>query len=94
MDPTGTFHGDSDLQLERINVYFNEATGGRYGEWDRGVRALHAACCSADVPSFCGERRGAGGSVSSSKLQRAVICTGFRCACPCSPAPPQSPARC
>ena len=30
MDPTGTYHGDSDLQLERINVYFNEATGGRY----------------------------------------------------------------
>lgn len=27
----GTYHGDSDLQLERINVYFNEATGGRYG---------------------------------------------------------------
>jgi hypothetical protein len=26
----GTFHGDSDLQLERINVYYNEATGGRY----------------------------------------------------------------
>lgn len=26
----GTYHGDSDLQLERINVYFNEATGGRY----------------------------------------------------------------
>ena len=25
-----TCHGDSDLQLERINVYFNEATGGRY----------------------------------------------------------------
>ena len=22
--------GDSDLQLERINVYYNEATGGRY----------------------------------------------------------------
>ena len=28
IDPTGTYHGDSDLQLERINVYFNEATGG------------------------------------------------------------------
>ncbi|CAJ1370115.1 unnamed protein product [Effrenium voratum] len=33
--PGGTYHGDSDLQLERIlatqiNVYFNEATGGRY----------------------------------------------------------------
>ena len=31
IDPTGTYHGDSDLQLERINVYFNEATGGEPG---------------------------------------------------------------
>merc|ERR1712178_677952 len=30
IDPTGTYQGDSDLQLERINVYCNEATGGRY----------------------------------------------------------------
>jgi tubulin beta len=30
VDPTGTYKGDSDLQLEKINVYFNEATGGRY----------------------------------------------------------------
>ncbi|KAK9880631.1 hypothetical protein WA026_011872 [Henosepilachna vigintioctopunctata] len=30
IDPNGNFHGDSDLQLERINVYFNEATGGNY----------------------------------------------------------------
>ena len=29
--PTGTYHGDSGLQLERINVYYNDATGGRYG---------------------------------------------------------------
>jgi tubulin beta len=31
--PTATllqYAGDSDLQLERINVYFNEASGGRY----------------------------------------------------------------
>ena len=28
VDPTGTYKGDSDLQLEKINVYFNEATGG------------------------------------------------------------------
>jgi hypothetical protein len=27
IDPTGSYQGDSDLQLERINVYFNEATG-------------------------------------------------------------------
>jgi Tubulin/FtsZ family, GTPase domain len=30
IDPTGTYHGESDLQLERINVYFNEATGGAH----------------------------------------------------------------
>ena len=30
IDPTGTYHGDSDLLLERINVYYNEVTGGRY----------------------------------------------------------------
>ena len=30
IDPTGTYQGDSDLQLERINIYYNEATGGRY----------------------------------------------------------------
>jgi tubulin beta len=27
---SGTYCGESDLQLERINVYYNEATGGRY----------------------------------------------------------------
>ena len=27
IDPTGSYHGDSDLQLQRINVYFNEASG-------------------------------------------------------------------
>ncbi|XP_063239928.1 tubulin beta chain-like [Bacillus rossius redtenbacheri] len=30
IDQNGTYHGDSDLQLERINVYYNEATGGKY----------------------------------------------------------------
>jgi len=32
IDPTGKFTGDvaSDIQLERINVYYNEASGGRY----------------------------------------------------------------
>uniref|UniRef100_A0A2K5R618 Tubulin/FtsZ GTPase domain-containing protein n=1 Tax=Cebus imitator TaxID=2715852 RepID=A0A2K5R618_CEBIM len=29
-DPTGTYHGDSNLQLDRISVYYNEATGGKY----------------------------------------------------------------
>jgi hypothetical protein len=30
LTPSSHQPGDSDLQLERINVYFNEATGGRY----------------------------------------------------------------
>jgi tubulin beta len=30
IDPQGLYKGESDLQLERINVYYNEATGGRY----------------------------------------------------------------
>ncbi|CAI8046867.1 Tubulin beta-1 chain [Geodia barretti] len=30
IDPTGKYAGDSDLQLERIDVYYNEASGGKY----------------------------------------------------------------
>jgi len=30
MNPTGVYVGDSDLQLERINVYYNEASKGKY----------------------------------------------------------------
>jgi hypothetical protein len=36
IDPTGTYAGDADLQLERVNVYFNEASGGACGA--RAVR--------------------------------------------------------
>ena len=31
IDPTGSFKGEAQgLQLERINVYYNEASGGKY----------------------------------------------------------------
>ena len=30
IQPDGTYKGESDLQLERINVYYNEANGGKY----------------------------------------------------------------
>ncbi|KAJ8248961.1 hypothetical protein GJAV_G00229660 [Gymnothorax javanicus] len=30
IDPTGNYIGDSDLQLERISVYYNEASSTRY----------------------------------------------------------------
>ena len=45
IDPTGTYHGDSDLQLERINVYFNEATGGAL------LAVLHARTVSPPLPN-------------------------------------------
>ncbi|XP_033760821.1 tubulin beta-1 chain-like [Pecten maximus] len=30
VDPTGVYRGASDLQLDRVNVFFNEAASGRY----------------------------------------------------------------
>lgn len=30
VDASGEYYGELDLQLERINVYFNESSGGRY----------------------------------------------------------------
>ena len=30
IDPTGSFHGTSDEQLQQINVYYNEASDGHY----------------------------------------------------------------
>ena len=63
VDPTGTYHGDSDLQLERINVYFNEATGGEclagtaYGAMCRGcwipMLAVHHTAQPCCCPSSC-----------------------------------------
>ncbi|CAJ0572697.1 unnamed protein product, partial [Mesorhabditis spiculigera] len=38
IDPNGSYVGDSDLQLERINVYYNEASGqsGAGNNWAKG----------------------------------------------------------
>ena len=30
IDPTGIYHGNSDFQLDHINVYENETAGGKY----------------------------------------------------------------
>lgn len=61
IDPTGAYHGDSDLQLDRINVYYNEASGKRrafafpflppkllVSEFSRAV--LYAFGCAAAMP--------------------------------------------
>lgn len=45
VDPTGTYHGDSDLQLERINVYYNEATG-KFRTWINGKGFKSQRPCS------------------------------------------------
>ena len=69
VDPTGTYAGDSDLQLERINVYFNEATGGAPARpvvvgwvlpmrWDRGWGARQADGGAAPPPLSPGARHG------------------------------------
>ena len=40
IDPTGSYTGESDLQLERINVYYNEASGGKYVPRVRLLRSI------------------------------------------------------
>jgi len=42
IDPTGSYHGDNDLQLERVNVYFNEATGTCIRRFQRPLGARDA----------------------------------------------------
>jgi hypothetical protein len=46
IDPTSTHHGDSDLQLERVSVYVNEATRDPHGPCASHPRSS-AACASA-----------------------------------------------
>uniref|UniRef100_A0A7N9AX83 Tubulin, beta 2b n=1 Tax=Mastacembelus armatus TaxID=205130 RepID=A0A7N9AX83_9TELE len=47
IDPTGTYHGDSDLQLDRINVYYNEASG----KSDAALLFLGLTCIGLFGPS-------------------------------------------
>jgi hypothetical protein len=71
IDPTGTYAGEADLQLERVNVYFNEASGGarlrrlraRGGpaESTASIRPRPARCGARGRASRCSRpRRGRG----------------------------------
>lgn len=62
IDPTGTYHGDSDLQLDRISVYYNEATGQSRVKRPPRARTAIATCDHAFV-------------VVLSVLRRRQICT-------------------
>ena len=48
----GAYEGDSDLQLERVNVYFNEATGGGWWEGGGGGAGPRGAASGAARPSW------------------------------------------
>ena len=47
IDATGSYAGNDDLQLERVNVYFNEASGGAWHALER-ARARAARRRTAD----------------------------------------------
>merc|ERR1712216_797498 len=74
VDPTGTYHGDSDLQLERINVYYNEATGGRY------VPRAILMDLEPGTMGRCAQARSVSSSVrtTSSSARRGLATTGRR----------------
>ncbi|KAI3736481.1 hypothetical protein L6452_16023 [Arctium lappa] len=69
IDVTGKYTGDAELQLERINVYYNEASGGRpdnfvFGQsgvgnnWAKGHYTEGAELIdSVQVMIFLGERK-------------------------------------
>lgn len=59
IDPTGSYHGDSELQLERINVYYNEAAGkcllprmssNKWGGHDSSLRLEKSPNTSCHLP--------------------------------------------
>lgn len=39
IDQSGIYHGDSDLQLERISVYYNEASGKKQNEREQKLHS-------------------------------------------------------
>lgn len=47
IDPTGHYHGDNDLQLERIDVYYTEVNGNKYVPRAVLVDPAWAPCSSA-----------------------------------------------
>jgi hypothetical protein len=62
IDPTGTYHGDSDLQLERINVYYNEATGkSASAAHKKQISTVHMCCVKLiSFMTYCTGRLGEG----------------------------------
>jgi hypothetical protein len=56
IDQSGIYHGDSDLQLERISVYYNEASG-KYRRKLRHPDISHSLSSGAEGLSVIGSSR-------------------------------------
>jgi len=76
LDFDGQFHGDSDLQLDKINVYFNEAAGSSYVP--RAVLAdLDASTMDAVASGPLGQLFDPGNMVSSNSSAMKNFQVGF-----------------
>ena len=55
IDPTGSYNGDSDLQLQRIDVYYNEGSGWFtfHHTWSTSPSSDHNSMLSTLLKSFC-----------------------------------------
>nr|CAD7396368.1 unnamed protein product [Timema poppensis] len=94
IDPTGTYHGDSDLQLERINVYYNEASGGKYvprailREWAMGYSAIQTAGTIAPLAYNICRVKKLPSTITPEPALREQQCSLYLAVPPSSPPPP------
>uniref|UniRef100_A0A3Q3ANB1 Tubulin beta-6 chain n=1 Tax=Kryptolebias marmoratus TaxID=37003 RepID=A0A3Q3ANB1_KRYMA len=77
IDAAGIYEGDSSLQLDRINVYFNEAHGGKYVP-----RALLVDLEPGTMDSVRGSRIGAlfrpDNFIHGTRVKAAIACKASR----------------
>ena len=93
IDPTGNYQGESDLQLERINVYFNEGARGKYvprailvdlepGTMDSIRSGPYGEIFRPD--NFVYGQSGAGNNWAKGHYTEGKFCTSLVCCMECS----------
>ena len=78
IDPTSSYHDDSDFQLERIDVYCNETTGDRYVHYvilmDLESRTMDSVRVGPFAGQTCADNNWAKGHcIESAELIDAVL---------------------
>lgn len=53
IDAAGVYHGETDLQLERISVYYNEASTGEIGSFHAVLRCILNAFYFISINFIC-----------------------------------------